>query len=148
MTSIADLVPTLQTLFTTTADQAGRDAGLIQRVRVFTGATVVQTLVVGWLGNPDATLDQLAQSAAMRGVRITGQGIADRFSPQAAACLAQVLAAAIQQTIIAAPTDRALLDRFAGGIVIDGSAIGLPAARAVQFPGGANQARSHAALKL
>jgi hypothetical protein len=54
MTSIPDLVPTLQTLLTTTADQAGRDSGLIRRVRCFTGATFVQTLIFGWLANPDA----------------------------------------------------------------------------------------------
>jgi hypothetical protein len=41
MTSIPDLVPVLHTLLTTTADQAGRDAGLIQRVRTFTGASFV-----------------------------------------------------------------------------------------------------------
>ncbi len=148
MTSIADLVPPLQTLLTTTADRAGRDAGLIQRVRIFTGATFVQTLVFGWLGQPDATLDQLAQTAAALGVPITGQGIADRFSPQSAACLAQVLAAAIQQTITADPTELAVLKRFAGVVVIDGSVIGLPAALAVQFPGGANQMSGHAALKI
>jgi hypothetical protein len=148
MTSIPDLIPTLQTLLTTTADQAGRDSGLIRRVRCFTGATFVQTLVFGWLGTPDATLDQLAQTAAMRGIPVTGQAIADRFSPASAACLAQVLAAAIRQTVAADPTDLAVLDRFAAVVGIDGSAIGLPADLAVHFPGGANQAGTHAALKL
>lgn len=148
MTSIADLLPPLQTLLTTTADQAGRDSGLIQRVRVFTGARFVQTLVFGWLGTPDATLDQLAQTAATLGVPITAQGIADRFSPPSADCLARVLAAAIQQTITADPTDLAVLNRFAGVVVIDGSVIGLPADLAVQFPGGANQMSDHAALKI
>ena len=148
MTSIADLVPTLQTLLTTTADQAAHDTGCVQRVRVFTGATLVQTLVFGWLGTPDATLDQLAQSAATLGVTITGQGIADRFSPASAACLAQVLAAVIQQTITATPSDLAVLNRFAGVVVIDGSVIGLPADLAVQFPGGATQRGSQAALKI
>lgn len=145
MTSIPDLLPVLQTLLTTTADQAGCDSGLIQRVRRFTGATCVQTLVFGWLANPDATLDNLAQTTAMRGIPVTGQAIADRFSPASAACLAPVLAAAIRQTVAADPTDLAVLDRFTGVVVIDGSAIGLPADLAVQFPGGANQVGTHAA---
>jgi hypothetical protein len=148
VTSIAALVPTLQTLLTTTADQAGRDSGLIQRVRVFTGASFVQTLVFAWLGNPDATLANLAQTAATLGVRITGQGIADRFSPESAACLAQVLTAALQQTVAAIPTDLAVLNRFAGVVIIDGSVIGLPAALALEFPGSANQTGTHAGLKL
>jgi hypothetical protein len=148
MTSIPDLVPVLQTLLTTTADQAGRDSGLIQRVRTFTGATFVQTLVFAWLGNPDATLANLAQSAATRGVQVTGQAIAARFSPASAACLAQVLTAAIQQSVVAAPTDCAVLNRFAAVVVIDASVVGLPADLAVEFPGGANQTGSHAGLKL
>jgi hypothetical protein len=148
MTSIPDLVPALQTLLTTTADQAGRDSGLIRRVRVLTGARFVQTLVFGWLGTPDATLNCLAQTAAALGVQITGQGIADRFAPQSADCLARVLAAAIEQAITADPTDLAVLNRVAGVVVIDGSVIGLPAERAVQSPGGANQMSGQAALKL
>jgi Transposase DDE domain len=148
MTSITDLVPTLQTLLTTTADQAGRDSGLIQRVRVFTGATFVQTLVFAWLGNPDATLNNLAQTAATLGVRVTGQAIADRFSFASAACLAQVLTAVIQQTVVAAPADLAVLNRFAGVVIIDGSVIGLPTDLAVEFPGSANQSGGHAGLKL
>jgi hypothetical protein len=148
MTSIADLVPVLQTLLTTAADQAGRDSGLIRRVRAFSGATFVQTLVFGWLGNPDATLPNLAQNAATLGVQVTAQAIHDRSSSASAACLAQVLASAIQQTIAASPADLALLNRFTGVVIIDGSVIGLPAPLAVAFPGGANQAGGHAGLKL
>ncbi len=78
MTSLADRVPTLQTLLTTTAAQSAHDTGCVQRVRVFTGASLVQTLVFGWRDIPAATL----------GVSITGHEIADRFSSQAVACLA------------------------------------------------------------
>jgi len=149
MTSIPDLVPVLQTLLTTTADQAGRDSGLIQRVRAFTGASFVQTLVFGWLANPDATLANLAQTAAIRGVPVSAQAIADRFSPASATCLAHVLTIAIQQSIVAAaPADLAVFRRFTGVVLIDGSVIGLPAALAVAFPGSANQRGSHAGLKL
>lgn len=148
MTSLADLVPTLQTLLSVTADQAGRDSGLIRRVRAFTGGTFVQTLVFGWLGTPAATLDTLAQTAAALGVPVTGQAIADRFSPQSADCLARVLTAAIAETITATPTECAVLRRFAGVVVIDGSVIGLPADLAVPFPGGASHAGERAALKI
>jgi len=148
MTSIPDLVPTLQTLLTTTADQAGRDSGLIRRVRCFTGATFVQTLIFGWLANPDASLTALAQSAATVGTPVSAQAIADRFSPASVACLRQVLSAAIRQVITDAPSDLALFERFAGVVIMDGSVIGLPAACADDFPGGANQRGTHAALKL
>jgi hypothetical protein len=42
------------------ADQEGRHPNRTRRVRAFTGASFVQTLVFGWLGHPDATLDNLA----------------------------------------------------------------------------------------
>ena len=47
--TLDNLAEGLQTLFTTTADQAAKDSGMIQRRRTITGAGFVQTLVFGWL---------------------------------------------------------------------------------------------------
>src|SRR5438270_12833513 len=58
-TTVAELASTLQTVFTTDAEQAARDAGLIRRVRQCSGATFVQTVVFGWLDNPNATHEDL-----------------------------------------------------------------------------------------
>ena len=41
--------------------------GVVQRERKLSGATIAQTLVLGWLHRPDATLEQLAQVAAAGG---------------------------------------------------------------------------------
>ncbi len=57
--TLDNLADSLQTLFTTTADQAAKDSGMIQRRRTITGAGFVQTLVFGWLDDPKATLDDL-----------------------------------------------------------------------------------------
>ena len=56
MVSVTDLAATLQPLFTTVADHAAHHSGFIRRKRTLTGAAFVQSLVFGWLGNPDACL--------------------------------------------------------------------------------------------
>jgi hypothetical protein len=71
MTSIADLTQTLQTLLTTTADRIAAQTGCIQRLRKLSGASLVQILVLGWLHQPQATLNNLAQMAALPSRRRT-----------------------------------------------------------------------------
>jgi negative regulator of replication initiation len=52
MTSIARLSGILRTLFVTEATQLAKQAGVIQRQRVFSGASLVHLLVCGWLTKP------------------------------------------------------------------------------------------------
>ena len=152
MDTIAKVATAMQTVLTTTADQAARATGCVQRVREFTGATFVQTLVFGWLDDPDASLAQLCQVAATRGVTITPQGLAPRFTEQAAACLQQVLEAALRVVIASEPAALPLLDRFAAVVVRDSTIVCLPDALAERWPGGgggsATGAGTQAALKL
>src|SRR6266487_26034 len=60
------------------------------------------------------SIQQLAQTAAVVGVRISAQGLDQRFTEQAAACLEQVFAAAVVQVIAADPLAVPLLSRFPG----------------------------------
>ena len=53
------LAKILQTLFTTEADTAAKESGMIQRRRKISGAGFVQTLVFGWLEDPTTTIDEL-----------------------------------------------------------------------------------------
>ncbi|HMF36231.1 MAG TPA: hypothetical protein VKF17_06310 [Isosphaeraceae bacterium] len=50
--TIDKLAKTLQTLFTTEADTAGKESGMIQPRRKISGAGFVQSLVFGWLEDP------------------------------------------------------------------------------------------------
>jgi hypothetical protein len=128
MVSIPDLAAPLQSLLTTTADAAAEASGLIRRRRKVTGATFVQHCVFGWLAHPDASLSQLARTAAC-GLAISPQGLDQRFTEAAAACLKRVLDAALP-----------LLRRFAGVWVWDSSTITLPGGGG----GGAGGARRRA----
>jgi hypothetical protein len=135
MLTVAKVTTALQTVVTTTAEQAARQSGCVRRVRKFTGATWVQTLVFGFLAHPAATLDQLCQLAAVRGVTVSPQGLAARFTEAAALCLRQVLEAAVGQTLATDPAALPLLDRFAAVGVADSTLIRLPDALAGVWAG-------------
>ena len=72
MVTIAQVAQVMQTVLTTTARAEGQRSGFVQRAGKLDGASWTQTLVFGWLANPAATLDELAQTAAVVGVGITG----------------------------------------------------------------------------
>jgi hypothetical protein len=135
MTSRARLGQTLQTLLTTTADHLAAQTGCIQRRRKLTGATLLQTLVLGWLQQPEATLHNLAQMAATLGVEISPQGLDRRFTEQTASCLQQVLEVAVAQVIASDPVAIPLLQRFTAVLIQDSSIVLLPAALAATWRG-------------
>ena len=121
----------------------------VHRTSPLGGATFSQTLVFGFLGNPQAPLEELAETAATLGVPITPQALDQRLTPAAAACLEQVLRAAIQ-VIAADPVAIPLLERFTAVAVQDSSTIVLPDALAAvwQGCGGTTTSGTTAALKL
>jgi len=136
----------MQTVLTTVADQAGRATNFILRQVKLRGSTFTQTLVFGFLADPHATLEALAQTAAALGVRITPQALDQRFTEDAAACLEQVLAAAVAEVIAAEPVAVPILERFPAVEVQDSSTISLPPALADVFFGCAEGTVSVAAL--
>ncbi len=104
-----------------------------------------QTLVFGWLANPQASLEGLAQAAAAVGVTIRAQSPDARFTEAAAVFLDTLLARAVQTVIAADPVAIPLLERFTAVVLLDSSTITLPAALALWWPG---CSAGTAALKL
>ena len=139
----------MQTILNSTADTAAQETRFVQRKSKLTGRKFAQTLVFGWLSNPQATLEELAQTAATLGVEISPQGIDQRFTEAAAACLQQVLGAAVTEMIEAEPVTILILQRFKGVYILDGSTIGLPAALADEWAGCGNRVPGNeAAVKV
>lgn len=148
MEMIATVATAMQTVLTTAAERAARASGCVRRVREFTGPTLVQTLVFGWLAAPAATTDQLCQTAALLGVTVSPQGLAQRFTAAAADCLRRVLEAAVSQVVATDPVALPLLNRFPAVFVQDSTTIGLPAALADLWRGCGNATgQGEAALK-
>jgi hypothetical protein len=131
-----DVARALQSVFTSTADLAARATRFRQRQSKLTGSVFVQALTFGWLNKPEATLEDLAQTAASLGVTISPQGLDNRFGPRAAALLERVLHEAVMQVISAEPAAVPLLQRFAGGVcLLDTTNLPLHPAFARVWPG-------------
>ena len=139
----------LLTVFLQDAEDAARRSGCVQRLRRFSGSTLVRTLVFGFLQHPRATLTNLVTMAAVVGVTISPQGLAKRFTPALAETLTAVLAAAVLRLVMSRdPVPIPLLARFSAVWIHDSTTITLPEALAEQWPscGGSPGYRS-AALK-
>ena len=91
MTIIPRIAGAMQHVLATVGDTIARGTGFVKRKRKLSGAKFVQTLVFTWLAKPNASLEELTQTAASLGVRITPQALEQRFTPQAAELLKQVL---------------------------------------------------------
>src|SRR5919202_3444710 len=149
VSSIPQVCLALPTVVTTVATSAARTSGFIRRQRQLTGAGFVQALVFGFLAHPQATLEQLAQSAANVGLTISPQGLEQRFTEAAATCLQQVLEAAVQQVVAAKSVAVPILQRFNGVYLLDSTTITLPDALASVWQGcGGSTVGSAAALKV
>jgi hypothetical protein len=149
--AIAEVTAALADVFSCVACRAARQSGFVQRQSKLTGEAFVQTLTFGWLQNPNATLEELTQAAACVGVRITPQGLEQRFGPRAADCMQRVLQEAVSRVIAADPVATRVLQRFPGGVcLLDSTTITLPDAVATHWPGcgGTNPTDGQAALKL
>lgn len=149
MITIEKVCQAMQTVLTKGADAAAKGTGFVKRQVKLSGASFCQTLVFGWLANPQATLEELCQTAAIVGVEISPQGLDQRFTQGAAACLAQVLQETVKQVVIAEPVTIPVLQRFTGVYLEDSSTIVLPDELAAVWQGcGNGRGQGEAALKL
>ena len=75
MTTIPQIAHTMQVVLSDTAHTLGGTSGFVQRESKLGGAELAQTLVFGWLANPRASLEELAQVALALEVSISAQGL-------------------------------------------------------------------------
>ena len=73
MTTCREVAAALRTTLTCAADEAVTATRFVRRRSKLTGARFAQTLVFGWLANPGASLEELAQTAATLGLAICPQ---------------------------------------------------------------------------
>jgi hypothetical protein len=151
MTTIPKVSKALTELMTSSAEAAGRASGFVQRQSKLSAALFVQTVVFGWLGQPAAGLGQLSRVAGVLGVRISPQGLEQRFTFGAARLLQEVLAAGMQQVIVSEPAAVPLLHRFNGVYIQDSTTVALPPDLAAAWPGcghAGTPAATQASMKL
>jgi hypothetical protein len=138
MTTIPQLSQAMQEVLTSAAERADAEVHFTRRADLakFSASTLTQTLVLGYLAHPDATPEQLAQTAAAVAVDVTPQAIEARMNLRTASLLAAVLRASVRQLIASDdPVAIPILQRFSGLFVHDSTTIALPDALAAQWPG-------------
>ena len=148
MPNLSHVPLALQNLLSETASQAGAASGFVQRSSKLTPEIFVKTLTFGWLANPSATLQQLAQTAALFGLDISAQALDQRFCHRAASFLKQVLEAAVEQVFASDPVAIPLLRRFKSVELIDTSIICLPDELLAVYSGCGGTSGKSSSLKL
>jgi hypothetical protein len=149
MASIAQVAAAMQSIMTEYAKKVERETGFVERASKMGGAEFVQTLSLGWLSNPEATLEELAQAAATIGVRISAQGLDQRFTESGAKLLKKVLDEAVTQLIRGEASALPILKRFTAVYIQDSSVIDLPDDFREDWPGCGNGAgKGESAIKI
>ena len=146
--SIPELATIMQSLLGPRAIELALKTRFVQRASKVDGGVFARTLVFGWMSKPDASLQDLAQTAAATGVTVTPQGLDERFGPVAAEFLQALLEETVSHAVRAQPMVHPLLGRFAGVFVQDSTIIPLPDSLEGVWMGCGNASGPTAALKL
>lgn len=125
----------LQVFFSDLANRLSRETGFVQRQSKLTGACFVQTLVLGWLANPTASLNQLVQVSADLGVTISVPGLQQRLNSAAVRLLQTLVSQALTRFREQTRLPDTILSHFNAVQIVDSSLIALPAALSAYFPG-------------
>ena len=113
-----------------------RKTGFVQRSTAkLDGVTFVQGVVLGWMGEPEASYSQLRSVIATLGTDVSSQALEQRFGKASAELLKAVLNEAIKQVISHEGVVPELFARFNGVYSQDGSIVALPASMKEQYLG-------------
>ena len=118
----------MQTILQTVPDAAAVHSGLVKRKRKLTGSALTQILVLGWLENPEASYQQLTETAATLGIEVRRQALEQRLTLETTKMLKTTLDAAITEMLEVAGRREALplLQQFSGVYVQDSMWLPLP----------------------
>lgn len=147
--TIAEIAENVTRLLGSEADELGTSSGFIQRRRKLSGSSFAQMLVGGALGTPELSYTDMVQYAALADVKISAQGVAQRFTATGARFMAALLERAVNYVVaselsVVVP----VLTQFTGVYIRDSSVIGLPRSLVEHWPGVGNAAGESAAVKL
>lgn len=149
MTIISEMKAALKKILVTKPRELEKRSGFIQRQRQVTGESFAQTMILGWLKNPQATLENLCQVGHAFGLHLTPQGLDQRFTPQACEFLRQLLSETVQEVITGQGLELKILQPFKRVRIVDSSLVTLPKELASIWRGcGGSEEASPSAVKL
>jgi hypothetical protein len=150
MSSVSQVEMSLKHTLEERANVLACETGCIKRQRKFSGADLLQTLVFGWLGHPDASRETLASVATLREVEVTDTAVHKRFTQACAHFLHAILE---EMACVVVEADREvpleLVSRFEAVVLEDSSTVALPNELVACWQGcGGAPGEGHAAVKL
>ena len=134
MIDICTLSPKLQTFFNQTATQVAHTTRFVDRRSKLTGALFLQTLTLGFLHNPKASLSDLVETSQDLDVSVTKQGLQSRIT-QAVPFLQEMFQRGLDLFRNDLRLDLKVLQQFTAIYLIDSSTVALPASLRDEFPG-------------
>lgn len=117
------------------AEQLSRLTGAVRRQSKLTGSRLVQIVVLGWLDNPTASLNELSQVAQDLEVQISAAGIQQRLTGQTVAFLKELVQESLSSFRQKTRLPETVLEHFSAVHLLDSSLIALPGHLREAFPG-------------
>lgn len=130
-------------------DAIGRQTGVIQRQRKFTGGSLLKTVVLTLMESPKATTDDYVATSAQLGVKVTSVAVEKRFTDKLVVFLRKALEHVLENAVAAESGVVPLLEKFTAVEVGDSSTVTVPDDYEAEFPGCGGKADSgKAAVKI
>jgi hypothetical protein len=123
----------LQQFFETYAEEAAQISRFQERQSKLDGPTLVKALVLGWLQNPQASLEQLTKVCADLGVDITRQGLNARITAETVMFLALMFQHSLAHFREQVGIKPGILAYFQAVRILDSTLIELPPALRLLF---------------
>jgi Transposase DDE domain len=137
----------LKQLLETEADQISRAVGVVQRRSKLSGAGLVQILVLGWLANPEASLNELIPVGRDLGIHISAPALQQRMTERTVTLLQELVEVALKRFRQPTRLPEAILKHFSAVNIVDSSLIQLPDHLQTYFRG-SRKRRSPAEMKV
>lgn len=116
----------VQNLFRQKAEHWARLTGFVLRTSKISGSAFAQTLVFGFLNQPEASYTDLQQTMELQGVHVSPQAIEERMTPEAAALMGRLLEEMVAMVVSGQECFIPTLQSFSGVYLQDGTVLTLP----------------------
>lgn len=137
---LGEIESSVQSLFHEIAEQWARSTGFVQRCSKISGSAFAQTLVFGFLNQPEASYTDLQQTMELQGVHASPQAIEERMTPEAATLMGRLLEEMVAMVVSGQECHIPVLHSFSGVYLQDGTVLTLPDALRDQWRGSGERA--------
>jgi hypothetical protein len=131
---------------------AAERSGVIQRQRKLTAPSIARGFILGFVQDPNASDELLAQQVAACGTPVTPQAIEQRHTPRLVAFLKALFVEATRSVVgVGGEALAPILARFTAVALVDSTTVTLPDGQRDDYPGcggGRGQGGGRAGLKL